>query len=612
MRTFTWTSGWALCVALYAAGCSGRIEPTSGVEDTFEVVNGQDTFKGVGSTTRLAKAELASYVSDRQYMRSIVPRGQAVEINHADPRQHRFAIARLKISGKTPENSPALFQAMSELAVAHAASGFRVGTVRPAAAAAVAGGLASQHDVLGLGKVARQSTTVAVDSLASRKDHLNHGFVDCNAYDGDGNGIGDEQWTEVFGDMRFASPKCNGDMTLAATNSAQADSFLSETVAATGKTTQSYVLGDIVNFDATSAALSTPTVNQPTDLNNDNLVSVCLDRTWTGDCDINGTGMLTLKVPMKGSVSITNGTFDFNTILHYKTDRPDTFSKIYVTLVTNGGGCAVPPTMASFTMANFWNQVTGSGSNLAWDLSTDVAKWAQFSADCRLVQDRVNLYMEVRIPYQSPDTSGTLLMEVTNDTATPAPNYRIPYPITITNSCLAAGTLIATSGKAASKIEDIHIGDKLANPYADSLTVTDTAVGTERSPMVRITDNLGHELLMTEMHPLYVADRGMVPAKYLRVGDQVKTVDGPGQLVRVSREDYPGRVYNLKVGNEKESLALGVDQTVVYANGFLVGDGQIQNKYETMDLHRQTGPTALPAAWKTDYLSALKRNSNAP
>jgi hypothetical protein len=354
-------------------------------------------------------------------------------------------------------------------------------------------------------------------------------------------------------------------------------------------------------------------VNQPADLNADNKISVCLDRTWTGDCDINNTNVGTdpprpLKLPLKGSVTITNATFDFATIGHYQTDRPDPFSHIFVTLDTNGGGCAVPPTNNSFTIADFWKQVSPgiNGSTLSWDLSTDEAKWAAFSGDCRLVQDRIELTMQLRLPFQSADNSGTIPLDITTVGNPAPPNFKIPFPIQVTNSCLAEGTTIATSAGGKAKIEDVHIGDQLANPYATSLTVTDTAVGIERQPMVRIADKLGHELLMTEMHPLYVVDRGMVPAKHLKVGDRVTTQDGPSELVRVTRESYPGKVYNLKVGNAQEANALGVDQTTVFANGFLVGDGQIQNKYEFMDA-APAHSTRISSRWKTDYLTSMAR-----
>jgi hypothetical protein len=604
MRTCVTVTGTLLYAALSAA--CGSHEPTTS-DESFELVDGQDTFSGTGRMANLAKADLATYLADRAYLRKIAPRGQAVEINHADPRQHRFAMARVRIAGKTPENSPALFQAMSELVRVHTASRYAVGTVRPAAAAAVAGGRESQHAMLTLGKAQPGSTIVVTSSLASRTDHLSHGFVDCIAADGEGNALGDSTYVEVFGDMKFFAPQCTGDLSWGADGQAEGDSFLSETVSG-GPTRQSYVAGATVSFDALAPALSTPTVNQPADLNADNKISVCLDRTWTGDCDINNTGFGTLKLPLKGSVAITNGTFDFATIAHYQTDRPDTFSHIFVSLVTNGGGCAVPPTNSSFTMVDFWKQVSAgnNGTTLSWDLSTDGAKWAQFSADCRLVQDRVDLTMQLRLPFQSADSSGTIALDITTVGNPMPPNFKIPFPIQVTNSCLAEGTTIATSAGGKAKIEDLHIGDQVANPYATRLTITDTAIGTERQPMVRIADQLGHELLMTEMHPLYVIGRGMVPARHLKVGDRVTTQDGPSELVRVTRESYPGKVYNLKVGNAQEASALGVDQTTVFANGFLVGDGQIQNKYEFMDA-APPHDARISSRWKADYLASVAR-----
>jgi hypothetical protein len=81
-------------------------------------------------------------------------------------------------------------------------------------------------------------------------------------------------------------------------------------------------------------------------------------------------------------------------------------------------------------------------------------------------------------------------------------------------------------------------------------------------------------------------------------------------LVSVSREPFSGKVHNLKVGSDAESLKLGSDQTVLYANGFLVGDGQIQQKYETAEQTasaRSDVRKRLPAAWLRDYVKSATR-----
>ncbi|MFY0576705.1 hypothetical protein ACN28S_22335 [Cystobacter fuscus] len=87
------------------------------------------------------------------------------------------------------------------------------------------------------------------------------------------------------------------------------------------------------------------------------------------------------------------------------------------------------------------------------------------------------------------------------------------------------------------------------------------------------------------------------------------TRTGPSKLVSVTREAYTGKVYNLKVGADAERLTLAPDQTVVYANGFMVGDGQIQSKYEALAIDRTEGDVLarLPSRWHRDYLLSTQR-----
>ena len=197
---------------------------------------------------------------------------------------------------------------------------------------------------------------------------------------------------------------------------------------------------------------------------------------------------------------------------------------------------------------------------------------------------------------------------LSNNPLTPRPTANFK-PTTFTNSCLAEGTQIETASGESSAIEGLKAGDHVSNPYRSSLTIMDTAVGSETAPMVRIRDEGKRTLLLTETHPIQVVARGMVQAKALRQGDVVMTRTGPSKLVSVTREAYTGKVYNLKVGADAEKLALGVDQTAVYANGFLVGDGQIQSKYEAVAMERPEGDVLarLPSRWHRDYLLSTQR-----
>jgi hypothetical protein len=607
----------SLCIALFALACNSDTQVT--IEETFEPQEGQIAFRGTTSNSALSQAEMKTHRSDLQYVRGLAPAGTAFGINHADPRQHRFAVLRMRLIGKTPENSPQLFKSMADLKVAHEAKGLPIGTVETFAT--LTEEIVSHHQTMTTATTGGSQALMS-GGMASRKDQLSYGLVDNCVWDGAGNLISDCSFEEVFGNMRYSVAQATGDLALAQNSDIQGDSFLSETLSSTGALQQSYVISQPQAITSLTA-LNVPTVEHPSDMDGNGASVVCLDRTWTGDCEYNNTGFGTLRVPLKGSISVTGTgiTIDWPLIRDtYQTTEPAP-GRIFVTLGTNGGGCVLPAGGQAMSMRSFWNQVTISPTinptTINWDLYTDLTKWADFSNACRLVQDTVYVTMDIAVPYVDAitGTKGTLPVTITN-APTPRPlsppNLQFAPPLRITNSCLAAGTLVATAGGEAHKIDDLQIGDKVLNPYASSLTVIDTSIGTERSLMVHIRDTQGRELLMTEMHPLYVVDRGMVPAKFLKVGDHVKTVDGTSQLVGVTRESYTGQVFNLKVGTTEESRALSVDQTAMYANGFLVGDGQIQDRHEVLEMQAASaGTKRIPMRWRKDYLTSLSRAERA-
>lgn len=169
--------------------------------------------------------------------------------------------------------------------------------------------------------------------------------------------------------------------------------------------------------------------------------------------------------------------------------------------------------------------------------------------------------------------------------------------------------MIEMSDGRSVPIETIKTGDLVSNHFDHdgfALTVVDTLKGIEIPPMVRIEDERGKSLLMTAKHPIDVVGRGMVMAERLKVGDVVTTKNGPSRLVSVTREKYTGSVHNLRVGSGSELQGVGADSTTVYANGFLVGDSQVQAKYESIELATTNRPNPLPMRWRKDYLNSAK------
>jgi hypothetical protein len=463
--------------------------------------------------------------------------------------------------------------------------------------------------------LSESSSFMEANAIVSYPGGATYLYVDSAAWDNSGNAIGAMGYGEKYGGA-IARSAALGDIAQTASLDYEVDSysFMDTPIGLL----ESYVVRE--NNRKCEFDLNTLVINDPVNQKGGQCIDICMNRTWTGDCDYDLTGTPTaLKIPLKGSIGITfnnkNCVFDSNTITTYRDGTfPNPPGFIKVVLANVGGGCDVDPNSALYTpMQKFWQHTTISadGRTLTWDLTGPNA--ALFDESCRQVQDRLELTMVVGLPMlQGAAPVPPRPIVITNDLDSQATDYQLPC-ITMTNSCLAAGTSIQLADGRGVPVESIQAGDKTFNPFhpdGAALTVVDTAKGFETVPMIRIKDNAKRSLLVTEMHPIATVDRGMVQARKLRVGDKVQTRTGPSQLVSVTREPFSGKVYNLKVGSDAESLKLGSDQTVGYANGFLVGDGQIQQKYETAEQTATANSDVrkrLPSVWLRDYVNSATR-----
>jgi hypothetical protein len=600
-----------------ALGCT-KSAPAEQSSGTFEVgANEQFLFTGTSKPDTLSKEEWATYQADRLYISRMAPEFTPVVLNHADERQHRFVLLRLRMAGKTPQNSPQLFKLVASKRTEHQAKGYMPGSF---VEIQVGNGRGNKHYFGSLNILPNDRMEVL--ATGSVMDELFYGYVDSAVWDMSGTALGDMAYTEIYGNLLYNHARTTGDLTRTQQQNYQGDSLLIEDTVNYGYR-ETYLVG---RNGRGPVKFADPVVTAPINMVGDPAaacpVSVCLNRTWTHDCDYDLTGTQTaLKLPLQGSISISSqaGVYDLAKIDAYKqgsatdsTGQPDPGGAIRVVLTNVGGGCDVDGNNAiALGMRAFWANVTISPDlkTLSWDMTG--ANAALFDSSCRQVQDKVELSMNIKLPYlDGQGNTGIFNQFMTNNPNADMKSKLIPC-ITVTNSCLAAGTLISMSDGSLQPIESIQGGDTVSNPHDTSdlaLVVADTAKGVELEPMVRIQEERGRSLLMTKMHPMPVLGRGMVLAKNLKVGDKVMTSTGPSKLTKVSAEPYEGMVYNLKVGSAEELASLGEDQTVVYANGFLVGDGQIQTKYETQEqMMLASKPARLPIRWKKDFTYSASR-----
>jgi hypothetical protein len=176
-------------------------------------------------------------------------------------------------------------------------------------------------------------------------------------------------------------------------------------------------------------------------------------------------------------------------------------------------------------------------------------------------------------------------------------------------SCLAEGTEIRLAEGKTARVEDITKGTPvLTHGSGLALKVVDTSVGIERIPMVRLVDDVGHELLLTESHPVVTPDRGVLWAQELKVGDPVVTESGVRTLVKAGRELFAGKVHNLKLDRSAVAKPEFAKGSAMFANGFRVGDLAMQRALEFKNRQAPTESllARLPSRWHADYLNSRR------
>jgi hypothetical protein len=139
-------------------------------------------------------------------------------------------------------------------------------------------------------------------------------------------------------------------------------------------------------------------------------------------------------------------------------------------------------------------------------------------------------------------------------------------PLKIAWGCLAENTKVLTDTDYR-PIQDIKIGDKVLNPRTNKyVRVTNTWIGREQRPMVRLVYDAENEVVMlTQSHPVLTVS-GYIQAK--DVTTETQCVGRGRKIIRltdVSIVNFPCNVYNLDTENNEpflvEFLAVGSNFT---------------------------------------------------
>lgn len=146
--------------------------------------------------------------------------------------------------------------------------------------------------------------------------------------------------------------------------------------------------------------------------------------------------------------------------------------------------------------------------------------------------------------------------------------------ICIVQGCLKKGTMVTLADGTEKAVEEFLGGEKIKSSDMNR-TVGATTSGTEWLPMYVVATENGKSVSMSGKHAV-PTNKGMVLAKYLKIGMEVSTLDGPSKITSITKEKYDGSVHNFMIGELEDALD---GMANMYANGILVGDLASQQIY---------------------------------
>ncbi|HSY50220.1 MAG TPA: Hint domain-containing protein [Thermoanaerobaculia bacterium] len=535
---------------------------------------------GCRSTSTSISAAMTD--QDRADLKEILAsskQGEPTELDFSNPVHYRFYVNQLVHAGITREKYPQQYKVLDETREKHVRSGLTK-VDRPVMLASTAAASSAPSPIQTLTSFGPNGATYQATVLSSVPNTPLVSQATISLFDSNQNPIGTPG---------FNQQSNNGADVQAATSA-------TTTAGSTVSAVMTYFWQDHAG-NAHHGTITAATALDPTNITNtapmpaagQTITKLCLGRTGT-DCTYTPAGGSGSNVLMPVSGSVTFGS-PIST-------SPTTPNFSLITMANpnagSGGGCTISSTSNFFGDPN----TVINGNTISWNLNP-----AQFQPanNCLAVNAPAIYTFTVGVTVSNLPVYTT----ITNAPNTPPlPSYLSIPGLSVYFSCLADGTEVELKDGRMKKIENVAAGDTvLTNRRGTAMRVHSTLKGTEEVPMIRFKTENGHELLLTDGHPV-VTPGGVMLARLLKTGDRVITREGPSRIVSLGREMFGGHVWNLNVGDGQQ-VASRPDATTFFANGVLVGDNEMQFTYNNRQqrLDWQKNVEALPAEWRVDQQS---------
>lgn len=553
----------------------------------------------------------------------------------SDDKQYNFMVHRLLAAGKTPENSPRIFDGIERLRKSHQTNrpsalpdGEKLGSIASALTVEPCAQLFNMSVTTNAtqSQLDAQSTVTCFDGAA-----FPYAYIDVVVHE-----------TDAKKSYLIAKTYQYAESYMGAANlqTATASSALQVDV---GK----YHYADSISYEEDAdgnavtgyasqliAAVSRPAgvlLLHPREINGGAPIRICIKRAaWAGagDCDyaaVDQSGDPSQwGVGMAAMVRDSSGFWRADTRPDYRwfpVPSFNQFQNLYVPLAgkfdagtdQNGSPCIINNIVtarATLTMQirGGWCDTRGGVSddiynNIITQISGQTADFnvlGNFGQDCLPLAN--NSYatepVSLRITIAANTTCGPRTAFV-RDTTVGTLDFK--------DSCFAQGTGILRADGQYVAVEKIKIGEKvIVNEEGRTLTVVSMSRGGERNPLVQIIDDMRHSVLLTQKHPV-VTTGGILQAEQIEEGTVVETENGLHTVVDVTRIPYDGAVYNLTLGTPAELAQTRGDDRTMFAGGIRVGDNQMQFE---MQQPSSMQTSAVSPAWRKDHDNAVARGAN--
>lgn len=326
----------------------------------------------------------------------------------------------------------------------------------------------------------------------------------------------------------------------------------------------------------------------PKDINKNGIIKICLTRN-SPDCDYWHDYGGTVSIPVKGSILYYD-----NIDVDGQGKPLNAHSNIYIIRQRQGGSPINPQDGNIFFQSP---NTTVSGATINWNLD-----WLKLNKVDFTSGEMVYYVFSLTV-----QTKGKAVVSyITNAPSSivdPMPlNVQRIKPMQIVYGCLGENTMITMEDGSQKPIQNIDAGEWVRSRYGKKLRVEHSTTGTEDDYLNIFYGEEGQSIVSSTGHP-FVTTQGIVLAKELEAGIELV---GPEEKLHTIREVTTHQdeinVYNLHLSTNFPAEELEEDESIMYANGVLVGDTVMQEIHEEKFHQREVNILdALPDEWKEDF-----------